>query len=264
MNGKIAIALALLAVVSVGPKVRADVPETQSTMTPELTDTAPAGEDPKYTAAIDKRADDIIDMLTLKDPNQVSEFPGLAAMKDPAEIAAVHEIIMQFYRNINAWHTTNDKALAALKKQAGSADAADQPALKAKVVDLQHSLKAIHYAFLDQLSSHLNTQQIDVVKEKMVYGKVKVTYNAYVSMIPNMSDEDKLKVAQLLVEAREEAIDAGSNEEKSQIFKVYKGKINIFLDHEGHNTKKEIQQWGAKQPWSSHHAATEPATEPAK
>src|SRR5580692_2027773 len=110
MNGKIAIALALLAVVSVGPKVRADVPETQSTMTtdtnspgePAATEPAESASEEKYTEAINKRADDIITALALKDPTQGPP---------------VHDIIVAHYRNLRTWHDTNDKPIAALKSE---------------------------------------------------------------------------------------------------------------------------------------------------
>ena len=45
----------------------------------------------------------------------------------------------------------------------------------------------------------------------------------------------------------EEAMDAGSANEKSAVFKRYKGKINNYLSAEGHDVKQAYKDWGEKQ-----------------
>jgi hypothetical protein len=75
------------------------------------------------------------------------------------------------------------------------------------------------------------------VKDKMTYGKVKVTYDAYCKQNPTLTDEEKAHVLALLKEARELAMDGGSAEEKTAIFGKYKGKINNYLAARGHNKK---------------------------
>src|SRR5207248_8891696 len=106
---------------------------------------------------------------------------------------------------------------------------------------------------LSKLSAELAPHQVETVKDKMTYNKVKVTYDAYCQFVPTLNDEQKAKILDLLKEAREEAIDAGSAEEKSAIFKKYKGKINIYLSAQGHDVNKAYKDWGARQK-----AATQP------
>ena len=60
--------------------------------------------------------------------------------------------------------------------------------------------------------------------------------------------------------AREKAIDGGSADEKSAIFKKYKGRINNYLSTQGIDMKQAEKAWGQKQ--KQQQAATK-ATQPA-
>src|SRR5262249_29867730 len=83
--------------------------------------------------------------------------------------------------------------------------------------------------------------------DKMTNNKVQVTYDAYLEIVPNLTEPQKKKILDLLKEAREEAMDAGSADEKSAIFKKYKGRINNYLTAEGHDVKQAYKDWGEKQ-----------------
>jgi len=60
-------------------------------------------------------------------------------------------------------------------------------------------------------------------------------------MIPQLSDEQKKKIFDWLVEAREYAMDAESSEKKHAWFGKYKGRINNYLSAEGIDMKKKKQ-----------------------
>src|SRR5262249_23382373 len=109
------------------------------------------------------------------------------------------------------------------------------------------SLKTLHDKFIASLAAELTPQQVEKVKDKMTYNKVQVTYDAYVEIVPNLTEPQKQKLLEMLKEAREEAMDAGSADEKSAIFKKYKGKINNYLTSEGHDVKQAYKVWGEKQ-----------------
>jgi hypothetical protein len=51
---------------------------------------------------------------------------------------------------------------------------------------------------------------------------------------------------ELLVQAREEAMDDGSSDEKHATFGRYKGKINNYLSKEGYDVAKESREWQAR------------------
>ena len=171
-----------------------------------------------YTRTIEKRVADILAVLDLN---------------DPARSAKAHDLLIAQYRALRDWHDAND---AKLKR--ASPDQAAQ---------IRLPLKARHGKFLASLSEVLKPSQVDRVKDLMTYGKVKVTYDAYCEIVPNLTEAQKTRILDLLKEAREEAMDAGSSDEKSAVFKKYKGKINNYLTAEGHDVKQAYKDWGEKQ-----------------
>jgi hypothetical protein len=76
---------------------------------------------------------------------------------------------------------------------------------------------------------------------------VKVTYDAYLQIVPNLTDDDKTQIMSLLKDAREEAMDGVNTKEKDAIFKKYKGKINNYLSAKGHDVGQAYKDFGEKQ-----------------
>lgn len=159
-----------------------------------------------YTKAIEGRTADILKILTLSDTNK---------------IVKVHDTIIAQYRALNAWHDVNDAKLKVAKSDTNA------------TAQIRSSLKTLHNAFLAKLGENLTHEQVDQVKDKMTYGKVQFTFNGYVSQYPDLSEEHKQKILELLKEAREDAMDGGSAEEKTAVFQRYKGKINNYLSKAG-------------------------------
>ena len=185
-----------------------------------------------YTRTITKRSADIVAAL---------------ALTDAAKANRVQEILVAQYRALNAWHEQHDTELKALNKSTSNDDKEAAAKAKAQIAEVQATLKPIHDSFLTKLAAELTPEQVETVKDKMTYGKVKVTYDAYCKLVPGMSDAEKAHVLALLKEARELAIDGGSAEEKTAIFGKYKGKINNYLAAQGHNQKKKpVEQPAAK------------------
>jgi len=177
-----------------------------------------------YTRAIEGRTKDILELLGLT---------------DTAKVARVHDVIMAQYRALRAWHDANDPSVKALTKEAGQKnDAEIASKAQARLREIQGSLKKIHDEFLASLSADLDAWQLEAVKDKMTYNKVKVTYDAYVDIVPGLNEAQKTRILELLKEAREEAMDCGSSEEKSAVFNRYKGKINNYLSANGHDVGK--------------------------
>lgn len=189
---------------------------------------AQSDDEAKYTQAIEKRTADIMSALDVK---------------DEAKASRVHDAIMAQYRALRDWQVKNEAA----KKDK---DTAAQEQLKS-------DRKSLHDQFLAKLNADLTPEQIDTVKDKLTYNKVKVTYDAYVDIIPTLTAEQKAKVLDFLKQAREEAMDGVSSEEKSAIFKKYKGKINNYFVSQGIDEKKARKEWDEKRK-----ASKTPATNP--
>jgi len=166
----------------------------------------------QYTAAIENRAADILKVLSLTDTNQA---------------ARVHEAIVAQYRALRAWHVENDAQLKAAKADTNA------------VAPLCASLKSLHEKFLARLGENLSPGQIEQVKDKMTYGKVPFTFSGYLAQYPHLSGENQAEILRLLTQAREEAMDGGSAEEKTAIFQRYKGRINNYLSKQGVHAEKK-------------------------
>jgi hypothetical protein len=178
-----------------------------------------------YTTAIHRRADATLDAL---------------ALTDPAKVERVKDAILAQYRALRARDAIIDAHLRAHGKDL-SLTSPDRAALVASLS------KPLHEMFVGTLAAYLTPEQVELVKDKMTYNKVQVTFDAYCAIIPNLTDQDKAKVLELLKVAREEAMDGGSADEKHAIFEKYKSRISDYLNSHGHDVAKAYRDWEAKQ-----------------
>ncbi len=189
------------------------------------TSTTTESADTKYTQTIEKRTADIVTAL---------------ALKDETKAAQVHAAIMAEYRALHDWQAANESKLKE------SEQARRTRGQRNKLRKSWRARKALHDSFVGKLGAVLTPEQVDIVKDRLTYNKVKVTYEAYCQIVPGLTEAEKAKMLDLLKEAREEAIDGISADEKSAIFKKYKGKINNYLSKQGHDVAKAYKDWGAK------------------
>jgi hypothetical protein len=193
---------------------------------------SPAEIEALYTSSIESRTQEILKLLGLT---------------DTAKLNAVHDIIIWQYRTMRARDALIDAQLQATGKTVNYSNRAER---------LEAESKPLHDYFIARLSKVLTSDQIVKVKDKMTYNKVKVTYDAYVAIVPGLTDADKTKIMDLLKAAREKAMDGGSATEKSAIFQVYKDQINEYLNAHGHDVSAAYKAWAARQPANTNIDAT--------
>ena len=179
-----------------------------------------------YTVAIEKRTDDIMKVL---------------ALSDSAKAEKVRRLIIAQYRALKDRDASIDTRVKAAADKDPAATAKERASIYERLS------KPLHEKFLKDLSAELSPEQVDLVKDRMTYGKVKFTYDAYCQIVPGLTEDQKKKIMELLMQARDEAIDGGSAGQKSEIFQKYKDRINAYLDDQGHNTAKALQDWETKQ-----------------
>jgi hypothetical protein len=180
-----------------------------------------------YAKAIEKRTQDILAALDLK---------------DPGKIANVHDAILAHYRALRDWHDAHDAKLKELNKRLNPPDTTEARKAREEIVSIKGSLRTLHDGFLSRLSTDLTPQQVERVKDKLTYDVVHVTYNAYCEMLPQLTEAQKGRLLDMLKEAREEAMDGGSSEEKHAVFGRYKGRINNYLAKEGYDVKRASKE----------------------
>ena len=189
-----------------------------------------------YTEAITRRSAAIV---------------GLLELNDAAKSNKLHGIIVAQYRALRARDEAMDQMFKALDKDAPNA-ATNRAAI------LPIVSRTLHDQFLARLSAELTPQQVETVKDKMTYHKVEVTYKAYCEILPNLTSSDKAMILAALKEAREEAMDGGSADEKTAIFQKYKNQINARLTAKGLDVAKATREWEARQAQVANQAAPSP------
>ncbi|MBN1868705.1 DUF3826 domain-containing protein [Candidatus Sumerlaeota bacterium] len=203
----------VLAAVFVAPSIRAGEPPAAEE--PEAQVQIPGPENPEHEKVIAGRSAKILDKIGIEDKEKYER---------------VQKTVMQQYFNLNDWQKKYEDELKGLSKQ-------DTDEAKARVAEIEGVRQKYHDEYLEALATELTPEQIVGIKDGMTYGKVQVTYDAYMNFVPDMSDELKKMVMDNLVEAREKAMDGVSSKEKDNVFGKYKGRINNALSAAGIDLK---------------------------
>ena len=183
--------------------------------------------DPQYVESIVKRSQKIVDKLGLTDVKVAED---------------VRNVIANRYFELNDIYEVRDAKVKKIKESVLSGAAKDD-ALKAAEYEKDAALYRSHFAYPANLSLFLDEKQIEVVKDGMTYGVVKVTYDATIDMIPSLKEEEKAQIYAWLIEAREFALDAENSDKKHAAFGKYKGRINNYLAKRGYDLTKEREEW---------------------
>ena len=183
--------------------------------------------DPQYVESIVKRSQKIVDKLGLTDVKVAED---------------VRNVIANRYFELNDIYEVRDAKVKKIR-ESGLSGAAKDDALKAAEYEKDAALYRSHFAYPANLYLFLDEKQIEVVKDGMTYGVVKVTYDATIDMIPSLKEEEKAQIYAWLIEAREFALDAENSDKKHAAFGKYKGRINNYLAKRGYDLTKEREEW---------------------
>jgi len=178
-----------------------------------------------YTANIEKRAGEILKVLALTDEGKATR---------------VKDAIVAQYRSLRARDEALDTMFQSLSKNAPGVETN-------RAAILKPLSQQLHNHFLSRLGTELTPEQVEQIKDRMTYNKVKVTYDAYCEIVPKLTDAEKGKILETLKVAREEAMDGGSADEKAAIFQKHKEGINAMLNANGHDVAKATKEWETKQ-----------------
>jgi hypothetical protein len=186
-----------------------------------------AEEEAAYTKAIVGRADKIVKTLDIA---------------DTAKATRVRHIIARQYRDLSTIHDASEQKIKALEQPIPEKEKRKDQ-VEAIENETNGQLDKLHTEYLARLSAELSVEQVEKVKDGMTYGVLPITYNGYLDMLPDLSAEQKSQIKAFLIEARENAMDAGSSEKKHWWFGKYKGKINNYLSGAGYDMKKAGEEW---------------------
>jgi hypothetical protein len=183
-----------------------------------------------YTRTITARAEKIVQALGITDSLKAKHITTVIAAQ---------------YRTLSTVYTERDDQVNLIKRKGLSKEAADSEIKQLQDLS-DKKVQEVHNSFLVALESELTPEQVMKVKDGMTYNVVKVTYDAYVDMIPTLTKEQKGQIMVWLVEAREHAMDGESSEKKHWWFGKYKGRINNYLSAQGYDITRERKEWEAR------------------
>jgi hypothetical protein len=169
-------------------------------------------------------------------PHLAEKVVAPAGIDNGATRRRVRDLLVGQYRALREVHDSRDAKLQEAEPPGGdpaiaaawTKAARDQAAAK---------LNDLHRRFVARLSVELTPEQLDGVKNGMTYGVLPITYDGYLELLPDLSDDQKREILANLIEARELAMDGGSSEEKHAIFGKYKGRNNNYLSSQGYDLK---------------------------
>jgi hypothetical protein len=210
---------------------------------PAADDASPAAVDAEaqYTKDLNKRGDDTVAALNLD---------------DAAKAERVKQVVIAQYRALRTQHDARDAKLKEIPKD-------DKEQIAKVKADTDAAIKPLHDDFVAKLNAELTPEQVEIVKDRMTMGKVKNDYNAFVDMLPQLTDAQKTHILAQLKEAREIAMDKGSAKEKHDVFGKYRGRINNYLAKEGYDLKQASKDWAERRKARDAQAKQASATQPA-
>lgn len=161
-----------------------------------------------------------------------------------AKTERVTEIVAQQYRDLSAIQDTRDSQIELIESEFEDQDTIEQLSREVRIkADMREDV--LHRQFIAKLTAEITPEQVNQIKDGMTYNVMPITYNRYMELLPELTEQQQTTIRAFLIEAREHAIDAGSSEQRHHIFNQYKGKINNYVSAEGYNleeVEKRLQE----------------------
>jgi hypothetical protein len=91
-------------------------------------------------------------------------------------------------------------------------------------------LKPAYQTFIGKLSTELSQEQIDTIKETWSRSPgMKRTYDAYLEIVPDLTEEQKKVIYNRMLLAREAAMLTDADREIVNIYKIHKVKVEAYV-----------------------------------
>jgi len=170
------------------------------------------------------------------DPDvKAAQFVAALNLTDTAKASQVKAIITTHLTAVRDWHNSHDYNVVpeGLNPVTGKTfTKADRQFIIDSTIP-----KTVHAALMTGLRQYLTDDQVEIILDKYTIGKVAFTMNGYKSIVPDMTPVEQAFVLTNLKQAREQAVDYKNIEEISNVFKIYKTKIEDYFNNNGRNWK---------------------------
>ena len=182
---------------------------------------------------------------------------GQLHLADEAKTKNVATLVSEHYRRVWAWHQqVDDKLNAAWLAWDAARDNTNgktKDELKALLIWTEQ-VEPIYAEFRPQIQAFLLALTTEIGEEKTILLQdlitrspgAKRTYEAYLAMVPEMKDEEKAILWTRMEKAREDSLAAWSDKQIVKIFKMYKVRNELSIDHFGYDYQKRYKEWATK------------------
>jgi hypothetical protein len=167
---------------------------------------------------------------------KTTKMIGALKLEDAAKAERAQALLGDWLLTLWDWHAQHDAQLKELWTQWNQARAVvpkdEFPAevIAHQIDDVYASLRPARDAFISQLAAELTPEQLDTFKENWSRSPgLKRTYNAFLEIVPDLTDEQKKVIFDRLNLAREDAMLTDSDREIVNIFKRHKVKAEAYV-----------------------------------
>jgi len=168
--------------------------------------------------------------------SKVKKLLDNAKITDAAKVEKAKPIIGDWLVTMWDWHKQNDAELGKLWSEWNKArsvvpkDEFPGEIVAHKIDDAYGSLKPAYQAFTTKLSAALSPEEVDAFKEAWSRSPgMTRTYNAYLEIVPDLTDEQKKVIHDRMLLAREAAMLTDADKEIVNIYKVHKVKVEAYV-----------------------------------
>ena len=202
---------------------------------------------PELTEAIQRDVD-----------NKGKRLAGQLELGDELKAQKASALITEHFGRLWAWNQeVNEKlntAWATWDAARDNSNGKQKDELKALTV-MTEQIDPIYAEFAPQIQDFLSTLREEIGEEKTTElvdlitrsPGAKRTYDAYVAMVPEMTDEEKAVLWDRMAQAREDALAAWSDGQIVKIFKKYKVRNEFSIDYFGYGYQERYQAWAKSQ-----------------
>lgn len=161
---------------------------------------------------------------------------GGLKLADSTKAAPAHAVVADWFVTLWNWHQQQDPQLKDLWSQWAKArsvvpkDEFPGEVIAHQIDAFYASLQPAYRTFLEKLSAHLTPEQIDALKETWSRSPgMRRTYQAYLEIAPDLTDEHKKVILDRMLRAREDAMLTDSDKEIVNIYKRHKVKVETYI-----------------------------------